>query len=185
LRHLSSDHPILPDSQGGQGGGVLPWTSAALRGEWGDALRSHLAYLEALGLSKQEASAVFPAFPYALLLPKRGLEPAANFLTGLGLSQAELGALVRTCPRVLGFAVPAHLMPAITYLQGCGLGSAALLGLLRTQPHFFLAAVVHKARTDSAASELRAAYALQAEERQSYALQMAGAARASIEKRGW
>ena len=45
-----------------------------------------------------------------------------------------------------------------------------------------LAAVVHKVRTDSAAAERHAAYQLQAEERQQWAVDMATSVRATLKK---
>ena len=167
----------------GSGGEVPPWEgNEAAREAWKAAVMAHVAYLLSLGLTKVEAAAVLPSFPYALLLPAGALAPAAEFLRARGLSDKELASLVRLAPRLLGFSTEKHLLPAVAYLEGCGLGAPALLGLLRAQPALLLAAVVHKVRTDSAAAELHAAYQLQAEERQQWAVDMATSVRASLKK---
>jgi hypothetical protein len=207
LVHLTADAPLLPDGHLSPSGRLdTPWTSGpAEQDSWAAAVTAHAAWLQnELRLNRAEAAAVFPAFPFALLLPAGALEATAAFLLAQGLTQDELGNITRKAPRLLGFSPTAHLAPAFAYLQGCGLGQPALLGLLRTQPSLLVAAVVHKARTDSAArcaaalgagrralwltfaclcSELHAAYQLQSEERQKWAIEMAGEVRASMQQR--
>ena len=181
LTHLTAEAPVLETL--GSGGEAPPWEgNEAAREGWKAAVQDHFAFLLSLGLTQVEAAAVLPSFPYALLLPAGALAPPAEFLRARGLEDKELATLVRAAPRLLGFSPQKHLSPAVAYLEGCGLGAAALLGLLRAQPALLLAAVVHKVRTDSAAAELHAAYQLQAEERQNWAVEMATSVRASLKK---
>ena len=163
----------------------LPWHSGA-REAWAAAVRSHLDTLQSLGLSPAEAAATLCLFPYALLLPAQpGLGPAATFLMELGLTPGELATVSRSAPRLLGFSPTEHLEPAVAYLRGCGLRSNALCGLLRSAPTLALGAIEHKARTDRAAEQLGAAYQLQTQERATWAMETATAARAQLRKRGF
>jgi hypothetical protein len=200
LLHLTAELPSVTADGGaaadGEGdaptgsssAGVPPFASAlpAVRDGWAATVRSHATFLTgSLGLSVEEAGALLASFPLALLLPRDGLRPAADFLGALGLTPAELACVARAAPRLLGFAPVEHLAPAVAYLEGCGLGRPALLGMLRAQPALALGAVEHKTRTDRAAVALRAAYQLQAEERTSWAVEQASAARRGLTRRGW
>jgi hypothetical protein len=157
----------------------------AMRDAWAATVRAHAAYLQTLSLSGEEAGALLASFPLALLLPRDALRAPADFLGALGLTPAELACVLRAAPRLLAFAPAEQLAPAVAYLEGCGLARPALLGLLRAQPALALGAVEHKTRTDRAAAALRAAYLLQAEERTSWAVDAASAARRGLTSRGW
>ena len=196
LLHLTAEAPALPEvdpsADGTSGGGSSsagspPFASpvAGVREAWALALRSHAAHLAELGLEAADVGALLASFPMALLLPRDGTRPAAEFLGVLGLTSAELASVLRAAPRLLAFSPDEQLAPAVAYLQGCGLGRPALLGLLRAQPALALGAVEHKARTDRAAAALRAAYQLQSEERTAWAVDAAAAARRGLLKRGW
>jgi hypothetical protein len=194
LLHLTAELPaVAADGDGdapagSSSAGVPPFASAlpAVRDGWAATVRAHAAFLTgSLGLTAEEAGALLASFPLALLLPRDGMRPAADFLGALGLTPAELACVARAAPRLLGFAPVEHLAPAVAYLEGCGLGRPALLGMLRAQPALALGAVEHKTRTDRAAVALRAAYQLQSEERTSWAVEQATAARRGLTKRGW
>ena len=190
LLQCTADAPQLsPEALAGVEGVAaavpLPWQGGA-REAWASAVRSHLEMLQSLGLTPAEAAATLATFPYALLLPAQpGLGPAAAFLVDLGLTPAELANVVRSAPRLLGFSPKEHLEPAVAYLRGCGLRSNALCGLLRSAPTLALGAIEHKARTDRAAEQLGAAYQLQTQERATWAMETATAARAQLRKRGF
>jgi hypothetical protein len=167
--------------------GVPPFASSlpAVRDAWAAALRAHVAFLRDAGLSAEEAGALLPAFPLALLLPRDGLRPAADFLAALGLSPPELARVLRAAPRLLGFEPAEHLTPVLSYLADCGMAPPVQLALLRAQPGLWLNAVDHDVRARRASKAIAAAYVMQTQERAAWAADAASAARSTLTKRGY
>ena len=63
------------------------------------------------------------------------LEPTAEWIRSLGLSQTQVAKVIRTFPQVLGYSLEANLEPTVEWIRSLGLSQTQVAKVIRTFPH--------------------------------------------------
>eukprot|EP00439_Symbiodinium_sp_Y106_P039627 s8097_g4.t2 len=90
---------------------------------WGiSVMKPTVAWLEDVGLSRQQVTKVVAGFPSVLGYSIDGnLKPTVAWLEDVGLSQQQVAKVVAGFPSVLGYSIDANLKPTVAWLEGVGL----------------------------------------------------------------
>ena len=93
---------------------------------WGISIESKLkptvAWLEHVGLSRQQVATVVAGFPSVLGCSIEGnLKPTVAWLEDVGLSRQQVAKVVSGFPSVLGCSIDGNLKPTVAWLEDVGL----------------------------------------------------------------
>ena len=90
---------------------------------WGiSVMKPTVAWLEDVGLSRQQVTKVVAGFPSVLGYSIDGnLKPTVAWLEDVGLSQQQVAKVIAGFPSMLGYSIDANLKPTVAWLEGVGL----------------------------------------------------------------
>ncbi|CAA6667817.1 unnamed protein product [Spirodela intermedia] len=96
-----------------------------------------MAFLEELGVDKNQWAKVIYRFPALLTYSRHKLKSLVDYLLHLGVPQTSIGKILTRCPHIVSYSVEDKLEPTAAYFRSIGVDVAALIRRC-PQTFFFL-----------------------------------------------